>query len=148
MLLVTIGGINPVGERVRSATLSSIIGTMRDSEEISVIHMMILADHPETGDSFLPQVPKDKILNGTLTLNVSSSAVPDLHIEDGLIKLSCRFNGQSTALDIPVGLIFTVAAFGESNEPEYVERLDPFINYPEEAEAPPPPKGSHLKVVK
>lgn len=55
-------------------------------------------------------LPRQFIDNGKIVLNVSSTAVSDLHIDNDWLLFSARFNGQATDISIPISAILAIYA--------------------------------------
>ena len=99
------------------------------------------------------KVPMSYVKNGEIVLNINPSACKSLLMENEAITFSARFNGVSTDLYIPVGLVKGIFS-RENGQGMFFEIDTPQIenNVPasEEGNEPnPPPKGKpSLRVVK
>ncbi len=104
-------------------------------------------------DASLPgvQVPEEYVNNGQIVLNISTSAVKDLLIDEAGLSFNARFGGVPMAVFVPVVAI--LAIYARENGQGMVfgsEAGAPDPNEPPPA-PPEPPKGEgkpSLKVVK
>ncbi len=119
--------------------------------------VVVLADRPDV------QVPRAQVVDGKITLNISSSATRERDISANGLHALARFSGEIHRLNVPLNAIeaFVVRETGEGMlfppEPE-VEADDEALPPPENEgpdEQPPEPPGAppgarrgHLKVVK
>ena len=114
-------------------------------------HFVIRASYPGV------QVPPSAIVNGTVTLNLSLTAVPDLSMEDEWVSMSARFDGRPYRVSFPMESVegiygrFSQAGFRfEVKVPEEVNAVvTDAVEAPASDKPPsPPPKRSHLSIVK
>ncbi len=98
------------------------------------------------------QVPLDYVENGEITLNLSSSAIIDLVIDDATVKFKARFNGIEHQISIPMvavlgvyakengqGMLFPEEAFYNDVEPQNVGSLQG-TKHSQSDDLPEPPK--------
>lgn len=115
-------------------------------------HLLVAAD--ATGVAVPSQFVTE---DGKITINVSPSAVRDLHIDNDLIHFSARFSGQPYQVSVPPGAVLALYArengegmlFGEVEEPE--QPASPHAEddgIKAESDSAAKKKRSHLKVVK
>jgi len=86
-------------------------------------------------------LPRQFIDNGKIVLNVSSTAVSDLHIDNDWLLFSARFNGQATDISIPISAILAIYA-KENGQGMVLDREE------DGDDTPPPGSGSKLKADK
>ncbi len=55
-------------------------------------------------------VPRDQVKDGRIVLNISPQAVPDLSIDDDVVRFHARFSGRSMAVRVPVRAVLAVYA--------------------------------------
>lgn len=115
------------------------------------------------------RVPPGYAKDGQIVLNVASDATNQLSMDNEMVSFQARFNGAVHHIVIPMANVSAVYArengHGMAFEPELVGEDEPDgdaaaeSDMPEgrsegtpsvtpEADAPPPPRGSHLKIVK
>lgn len=113
-------------------------------------HLLVAADAPGV------EVPSQFVTeDGKITINVSPSAVRDLHIDNQLIHFSARFSGQPYQVNVPPGAVLALYArengegmlFGEVEAPEDPPPAATESSSDIEA-ANKKKKRGHLKVVK
>lgn len=116
-------------------------------------HLLVAAD--ATGVAVPSQFVTE---DGKITINVSPSAVRDLHIDNDLIHFSARFSGQPYQVSVPPGAVLALYArengegmlFGEVEEPEQPTpspEAEDAVKA-EKSDSAAKKKRSHLKVVK
>ena len=102
-------------------------------------HLLVDATHPEA------DVPTEHINEGQIVLNIRPAAIQGLDLGNASIEFSTRFNGQPTHIFVPITSVLAIYAQengrGMTFEPE--EEADDTPPEPS-----PPPKGSHLRIVK
>jgi stringent starvation protein B len=112
-------------------------------------------------DATLPgvNVPTQFVQNGKIILNVSHSATNGLVLGNDVVRFRARFGGVTYDVVIPILAVLGIYAretgqgmiFSENDAPTNAP-TDPPTNSPSSGSAPggdaPPPKRSHLKVVK
>ena len=96
------------------------------------------------------QVPAEHVQNGKIILNIAPMAVSGLVLGDDEVTFSARFSGSSRSIIIPVDAVLAIYAKengqgmmfneGDQNTPP------PGMDQPDPDQ--PPPRRSHLKVVK
>ncbi len=108
------------------------------------------------------QVPREQVVDGKITLNISSSATRERDISASGLHALARFAGEIQRLNVPLAAIeaFVVRETGEGMLfPPELEEADaelavqagdnePEDEPPEPSGAPPGAKRGHLKVVK
>lgn len=55
-------------------------------------------------------VPRDQVKDDRIVLNISPQAVPDLSIDDDVVRFHARFSGRSMAVNVPVRAVLAVYA--------------------------------------
>lgn len=108
-----------------------------------VAHMLVAAEYPGVS------VPAEHVVDGHITLNISPDAVRYLDLSGPLIQFEARFGGASFRCEVPVGAV--LAVFGrDSGEGIVFGEVEPLVEGTGGEEPPPspPPRGSHLRVVK
>lgn len=118
--------------------------------------LVVMADRPDV------QVPREQVVEGKITLNISSSATRERDVSAEGLHALARFSGEIRRLTVPLAAIeaFVVRETGEgmlfppeSEEPD-VDLLDSETAVeednppPEPGGAPPGARRGHLKVVK
>ncbi len=112
-------------------------------------YMLVNAEYPDTA------VPTAFVEDGQIVLNLSPSAVRELHMDNELISFDGRFGGVAQQVWIPVGAV--MAIYARENGQGMVFELEPSSPPPEGADGddqppqPPRPEGGgrpSLKVVK
>lgn len=112
-------------------------------------YMLVNAEYPDT------TVPTAFVEDGQIVLNLSPSAVRELHMDNELISFDGRFGGVAQQVWIPVGAV--MAIYARENGQGMVFELEPSSPPPEGADGddqppqPPRPEGGgrpSLKVVK
>ena len=98
-------------------------------------YILVNAECPEA------VLPLQFIENGKIVLNVSATAVNDLHIDNDWLLFSARFNGQATDISIPITAILAIYA-KENGQGMVLDRDD------DGDETPPPGSRSKLKADK
>ncbi len=118
--------------------------------------VVVMADRPDV------QVPRSQVVDGKITLNISSSATRERDVSAGGLHALARFSGEIHRLNVPLSAIeaFVVRETGEGmlfppeveDQPEHQPPPDvgpePDGEPPEPAGAPPGARRGHLKVVK
>ena len=94
-------------------------------------------------------LPRQFIDNGKIVLNVSSTAVSDLHIDNDWLLFSARFNGQATDISIPISAILAIYA-KENGQGMVLDREDDGDDTPPPGSRPKlkADKKPHLQLVK
>lgn len=115
-------------------------------------HMLVNAEYPSV------QVPEGFASDGQIVLNVSPSAVRNLHMDNEAVSFDGRFGGVSHTLFVPSGAILGIYArengqgmVFDLESPELEEEDAEFegITDPDDDVPPPRPSGRpSLKVVK
>jgi len=103
-------------------------------------HLLVDATHPEA------QVPEDYIEEGKIILNVRPAAIQGLSIDNDSIQFNTRFNGQPTAIFIPITAV--LAAYAQENGRGMVFDPEEEIEETPPEPTPPKPKHPHLHIVK
>ena len=89
-------------------------------------------------------VPEQHVQDGKIVLNVSHSATGDLILGNELIEFKARFDGAEHLVCFPVSAVLGIYA-RETGQGMIFTDED---NMPPDNAPKPPPKRSHLKVVK
>ncbi|MGE7990638.1 ClpXP protease specificity-enhancing factor [Pseudomonas sp. NPDC089554] len=121
-------------------------------------HMLVNAEYPAV------QVPQGFASDGQIVLNISPSAVRNLHMDNEAVSFEGRFGGVSHSLFVPAGAILGIYARENGQgmvfelEPPLMEAVDELEDEsieqgedgpPEGGGQPPRPSGRpSLKVVK
>ncbi|MCH4871808.1 MULTISPECIES: ClpXP protease specificity-enhancing factor [Pseudomonas] len=114
-------------------------------------HMLVNSDYPEV------QVPAGFASDGQIVLNVSPTAVRDLHMDNEAVSFEGRFGGVPHTLYVPIPAIMGIYARenGEGMVFDLEEHLsgddevEPHDDGPPPGTEPPRPSGRpSLKVVK
>lgn len=112
-------------------------------------YLLVNAEYPDAA------VPAAFVEDGQIVLNLSPSAVRELHMDNELISFDGRFGGVAQQVWIPIGAI--MAIYARENGQGMVFELEPSAPLPAEPEGgdkppqPPRPDGGgrpSLKVVK
>ncbi len=98
------------------------------------------------------EVPQEHVEDGQITLNLSPSAIADLHMDNHLIQFSARFGGVSRSIVVPINAVVGIyakengqgMAFPEVDE--YYEEID--TEFDPDPNPPKPSGRPSLKVVK
>lgn len=97
-------------------------------------------------------VPREHIEDGQITLNMSPSAIVNLHMDNHLIQFEARFGGVSRTISVPVGAVLGIYArengqgMAFPDAEEHFEQLD--VDNEPKPEPPRPGRKPSLKVVK
>ncbi len=67
-------------------------------------HLLVHADHDQV------MVPRQFVDNGVIVLNVSPSAVRDLHLGNEAVEFNARFAGQPQHVYAPIGAVQAIYA--------------------------------------
>jgi len=67
-------------------------------------YLLVNASYPNT------QVPVEYVRDGRIILNLTPSAIRNLHLGNEQVEFSARFGGQSRNLFVPVGSILAIYA--------------------------------------
>lgn len=103
------------------------------------------------------QVPAFAIKDGKVVLNIAMRAVDALDLGDQRIRFQARFSGASHALSIPLSAVEAIYAQengqGMMLPPDDAEATAPAAGLePDDSPSPgsddPPPRRSHLRVIK
>ena len=114
-------------------------------------HMLVNSDYPKV------QVPQGFASDGQIVLNVSPTAVRQLHMDNEAISFEGRFGGVPHTLYVPIPAILGVYArengqgmvFDLEEPLEADDEVEPDDDGPPPGSAPPRPTGRpSLKVVK
>ena len=119
-------------------------------------HMLVNAEYPSV------QVPQGFASDGQIVLNVSPSAVRNLHMDNEAVSFDGRFGGVSHTLFVPAGailgiyarengqgMVFDLESPFEDDDAELEEGSGPEDDSPPPGGQPPRPTGRpSLKVVK
>ena len=114
-------------------------------------HMLVNSDYPKV------QVPQGFASDGQIVLNVSPTAVRQLHMDNEAVSFEGRFGGVPHTLYVPISAILGIYArengqgmVFEQEEPlEGDDALEPDDDVPPPGTEPPRPTGRpSLKVVK
>ncbi|WNW11702.1 ClpXP protease specificity-enhancing factor [Pseudomonas sp. DTU_2021_1001937_2_SI_NGA_ILE_001] len=116
-------------------------------------HILVNAEYPSV------QVPQGFANDGQIVLNVSPSAVRQLHMDNEAVSFEGRFGGVPHTLYVPVGAILGI--YARENGQGMVFDLEPALeerdveeidmdddNSPPDSEPPRPSGRPSLKVVK
>ncbi|GGE34062.1 stringent starvation protein B [Halopseudomonas oceani] len=112
-------------------------------------YLLVNAEHPDTA------VPMAFVEDGQIVLNLSPSAVRDLHMDNEQISFDGRFGGVAQQVWIPLGAV--MAIYARENGQGMVFELEPVAppsGDPEGGDQPPQPPRPEgggrpaLKVVK
>lgn len=111
-------------------------------------HLLVAADYPGC------EVPLDYVEDGRITLNIGLRAISQLSMEGDAIVFSARFGGRPVNCIVPWGAVLAIfgresgegIVFGEVEPPAETADGDGPDDTPPEPE--PPPRKSHLRVVK
>jgi stringent starvation protein B len=102
-------------------------------------HLLVDATHSEA------IVPVEHINDGQIVLNVRPAAIQGLDLGNTSIEFSARFNGQPTHIFVPIDSV--LAIYAQENGRGMV--FDPDEENDDTPPEPsPPPKKSHLRIVK
>lgn len=93
-------------------------------------HLLVNADHQEV------QVPTNYVDEGKIVLNVSPSAVQNLHMDNTAISFNARFSGSPTDIYIPINACMAIYSKEDGKGMVFNE---------EKNEGPEGPKGSGKK---
>ncbi len=85
-------------------------------------------------------VPKQYVKDGQIVLNISPSAVIDLHIANDAVSFNGRFGGVSTDVNVPVSAV--VGIYARENGQGMVFEPDDAVDTPEPPDDDPPPPRS------
>jgi stringent starvation protein B len=105
-------------------------------------YLLVNASYP------LVQVPNEFVSEGKIILNLTPSAIRNLHMGNDEVEFSARFGGKARNLHVPVGAILAVYA-KENGKGMFFDEDE--IPPPDDQgnDAPPKPSGKpSLKVVK
>jgi len=111
-------------------------------------HLLVASEFPGCA------VPLDYVEDGRITLNIGLRAISELSMEGDAIAFSARFGGRPFECHVPWGAVLAIfgresgegIVFGEvESTPEADQDDDPEDTPPD---ADPPPRKSHLRVVK
>jgi stringent starvation protein B len=120
-------------------------------------HMLVNAEYPSV------QVPQGFASDGQIVLNISPSAVRNLHMDNDAVSFDGRFGGVSHTLFVPSGAILGIYAREngqgmvfdleppvlDEEDAEFEEVVEPDDEVPPPGGQPPRPSGRpSLKVVK
>ena len=120
-------------------------------------HMLVNAEYPSV------QVPQGFASDGQIVLNISPSAVRNLHMDNDAVSFDGRFGGVSHTLFVPSGAILGIYAREngqgmvfdleppvlDEEDAEFEEVVEPDDEVPPPDGQPPRPSGRpSLKVVK
>lgn len=113
-------------------------------------HMLVAADYPGVN------VPREHVVEGRITLNISPMATQGLDLQSDPIWFSARFGGRPLDIIVPPGAVLAVFArengegivFGEIEPPQPGDTPPPAP--PSDSLKPERPAGgrAHLKLVK
>ena len=96
------------------------------------------------------EVPRQYVKDGQIVLNISPSAVIDLHISNEAVMFNGRFGGVATDIEVPVSAV--VGIYARENGQGMVFEPEEHGEDPQPPESPTPGPGSKnrpsLKVVK
>ncbi|MEE4245278.1 MAG: ClpXP protease specificity-enhancing factor [Kangiellaceae bacterium] len=67
-------------------------------------HLIVNADYPDV------QVPREHVNNGEIVLNISSSAVVGLQIDNHQVMFNARFSGVARVIKVPIGAVLAIIA--------------------------------------
>ncbi|MFD1383947.1 ClpXP protease specificity-enhancing factor [Rhodanobacter aciditrophus] len=126
----------------RSYLLNAIYEWVADNDQTP--YLLVNADYPGA------IVPREFVQDGQIVLNISMSAVRQLHMDKEGVSFEARFSGKPMQVFVPIGAAMALYAKesgdGLSFPPEDFEVSgDPD---PEPTPPEPPKKGFTLKVVK
>ncbi|AUM14081.1 ClpXP protease specificity-enhancing factor [Ketobacter alkanivorans] len=107
-------------------------------------YLLVNASYP------LVQVPNEFVSEGKIILNLTPSAIRNLHMGNDEVEFSARFGGKARSLHVPVGSILAIYAKENGKGMFFDEdEIPPPDGAGGEDEAPTKPSGKpSLKVVK
>ncbi|MCU1725837.1 ClpXP protease specificity-enhancing factor [Pseudomonas sp. 7P_10.2_Bac1] len=114
-------------------------------------HLLVKSDYPKV------QVPQGFASDGQIVLNVSPSAVRNLHMDNEAVSFDGRFGGVPHTLYVPIAAILGIYArengqgmmFDLEEAFEVEDEIEPDDDTPPPGTEPPRPSGRpSLKVVK
>lgn len=113
-------------------------------------HLLVHADHDQV------MVPRQFVDNGVIVLNVSPSAVRDLHLGNEAVEFNARFAGQPQHVYAPIGAVQAIYArengqgivLGEAEGAAASGPADDAAQTPASEPQDGPKRPPHLTVVK
>ncbi|MBI2381542.1 MAG: ClpXP protease specificity-enhancing factor [Gammaproteobacteria bacterium] len=113
-------------------------------------HIAVQTERPDV------RVPPGYAKDGQITLNISATAAPNLHMDNTAISFQARFGGAAHSLYIPMGAILAIYARENGQGSGFMAEPPDGESLPtprDDDETPPPTKPSGgkrpaLKVVK
>ncbi len=87
------------------------------------------------------EVPREYVDNGNIILNISTTAVQDLVLDNDLVSFNARFSGQQVNVSIPIPAV--LAIYAQENGKGMSFQAEP----EEQKQISPPPKKPTLKLV-
>jgi len=113
-------------------------------------HLLVHAEHDQV------MVPHQFVDNGVIVLNVSPSAVRDLHLGNEAIEFNARFAGQPQHVYVPIGAVQAIYARENGQGIVLGESEGADASTPEDGGAEPatsepqdgPKRPPHLTIVK
>ena len=103
-------------------------------------HLLVHAEHDQV------MVPRQFVDNGVIVLNVSPSAVRDLHLGNEAVEFNARFAGQPQHVYAPIGAVQAIYA-RENGQGMMFSGADDGEE-PEPPETSDKPDGPKLRVIK
>lgn len=118
-------------------------------------HVLVDAGQPGV------RVPQHAVKDGKVVLNIAERAVARLQMDNEAIRFSARFGGVSHPVEVPIpavvaiyaretghGMVLPEDVFGGSPDPDGGPPTPPDGNDDGPGPDAPPPRRSHLRVVK
>lgn len=113
-------------------------------------HLLVHAEHDQV------MVPRQFVDNGVIVLNVSPSAVRDLHLGNEAVEFNARFAGQPQHVYAPIGAVQAIYArengqgivLGEAESTAASGSADDAAQTPVSESQDGPKRPPHLTVVK
>ena len=113
-------------------------------------HLLVHAEHDQV------MVPRQFVDNGVIVLNVSPSAVRDLHLGNEAVEFNARFAGQPQHVYAPIGAVQAIYArengqgivLGEAENTAASGSADDAAQTPVSEPQDGPKRPPHLTVVK
>lgn len=104
-------------------------------------HLLIAADAPGVA------VPREFVMEGRITLNISPMAVQNLDLKREPISFFARFNGHPFEVQVPSGAVLAVFA-RENGEGHVFGEVGPIEAGEPKPNNPPPSGRPKLRVIK
>ncbi|MGV8932646.1 MAG: ClpXP protease specificity-enhancing factor [Luteimonas sp.] len=107
------------------------------------------------------RVPPHTVKDGRVVLNIADRAVAKLELDNDSVRFTARFGGVSQSVVVPIGAILAIYAretgqgmalpedIAGNSDPDHADSAADAADPPgDDDPAPPPRRGSHLRVVK